>query len=153
MNSPTPVEIAMVAAPIYAANIARNFGSMDDAVKEARQLIEVATKEPMPTRSSTRLLSTRDAVKEIYGFQKNFPHNWRNQFRDFCVEKWDECFVPALSSSFTAMAQNGLEMFEFYDSRGWDASFVAQIRLIYWDYRTQASKHKTKTKPEVRSKK
>ena len=151
MKPPTPVEIAMIAAPIYAAMPPAR-ASMTDAVNAARQLIEAA-KAPIPTRSSTRLLSTREAVKEIYGFQKNFPHNWKNQFRNFCVDKWSECFVPALSTTFTAKAQNGLEMFIFYDSRGWDASFVAQIRLIYRAYRTQASKHKIKTKPEVRSKK
>ena len=152
MKDPEPIEIAQVAAPIYAAFIARKHGSMEDAVYEARRLIEAA-KASVPKISSTRLLSTREAVKEIYGFQKNFPHNWKNQFRNFCVDKWSECFVPALSSWFTRLARNGLEMFEFYDSRGWDASFVAQIRLIYWDYRTQASSHKIKTKPEVQPKK
>lgn len=152
MKSPTPVEIAMVAAPIYAA-MNTTWASAAKAVSAARELIEAAAKEPQPSSSGNRLLTTREAVKEIYGFAKNFPHNWKNQFRNFCIEKWSECFVPALSSSFTALAQNGQEMFEFYDSRGWDASFVAQIRLIYRDYRTQASKHKTKTKPEVRSKK
>ena len=152
MKNPSPIEIAQVAAPIYAAFIARKHGSMEDAVNEARKLIEAA-KAPKPAGSENRLLSTRGAAKEIYGFQKNLPHNWRNQFRDFCVEKWDECFVPALSSSFTALARNGQEMFDFYDSRGWDASFVAQIRLIYRAYRTQASRHKIKTKPEVQSKK
>ena len=152
MKDPEPIEIAQVAAPIYAAFIARKHGSMEDAVNEARRLIEAA-KASVPKISSTRLLSTREAVKEIYGFQKNFPHNWKNQFRNFCVDKWSECFVPALSSWFTRLARNGMEMFEFYDSRGWDASFVAQIRLIYRAYRTQASRHKIKTKPEVQSKK
>ena len=43
MNDPTPVEIATVAAPIYAAmNPTR--ASMADAVNAARQLIEAAAK-------------------------------------------------------------------------------------------------------------
>lgn len=151
MKPPTPVEIAMIAAPIYAAMPPAR-ASMTDAVNAARQLIEAA-KAPIPTRSSTRLLSTRDAVKEIYGFQKNLPHNWRNQFRNFCAEKWDEFFVPACSSTFTDAFKNGENMFDYHNARGWDASVVKRIRSIYRAYRTQASSHKIKTKPEVRPKK
>ena len=151
MNSPSPIEIAIVAAPIYAAYVARNLGSMEDAVKEARHLIEAAAKESNPSSAKNRLLTTREAAKEIYGFQKNFPHNWRGQFSDFCADKWSECIVPASSSMFTNAFKNGGDMFDCYDKRGWDAPVVKRLRLIYRDYRTQASRHKIKTKPEVRS--
>ena len=152
MKTPSPIEIAKVAAPIYAAFIARKHGSMEDAVNEARKLIEAAT-APNPAGNENRLLSTREAAKEIYGFQKNFPRNWRNQFRNFCVEKWDECFVPACSSTFTDAFKTGGNMFDYHNARGWDASVVKRIRSIYRAYRTQANKHKAKTKPEVRPKK
>ena len=64
MKDPTPVEIATVAAPIYAAmNPAR--ASMADAVNAARKLIEEAAK-PAALVMTNRLLDSEKAARAYY---------------------------------------------------------------------------------------
>lgn len=149
--TPSPIELAMIAAPIYAAYVARGLGSHEDAVNDARRLIEAAGR-PLGANSTNLLLSTREAAQKIYGFQLNFPKNWRAQFKTFCMEHWDDSIAPASSSFFVATHQTGERMFDFYDTRGekdkfynprgWDAAVVERLRKIYRAYRTRASKHK-----------
>ena len=158
--NPTPIELAMIAAPIFASYVTRGRGSHEDAVNDARRLIEAAEK-PLADGKNL-LMSTREAAQKIYGFQQNFPQNWCKQFKTFCVDHWEDSIAPASSSFFVATHKNGERMFDFYDTRGerfksdflhgkkdktyeprgWDAAVVERIHKIYWDFRTRASKHK-----------
>ena len=161
MKSPTPIEIAMIAAPIYAGYVALGRGGHADAVNDARQLIEAAGRS-LEADGKTLLLSTREAAQKIYGYKQNFPQNWCAQFKRFCKEHWEYSIAPASSSSFVAMHQNGERMFDFYETRGeqyksdylrgkkdksfeprgWDSAVVDRIHKIYKAFRTRASKHK-----------
>ena len=139
--TPSPIELAMIAAPIFASYVARGRGSHEDAVNDARQLIEAAER-PLGATGEDRLLSTLEAAKIIYGYQKNVPKNWRGQFEKFCEEHWEDSIAPASSSFFVATHKTGGEMYGFYNERGWDAHVVKRIHRIYRAFRTRASKHK-----------
>ncbi len=119
MNDPTPVEIATVAAPIYAAmNPTR--ASMADAVNAARQLIEAAAKHAVPVASKP-LLDSEKAAKQI-GY---VSRNWRNQLRKLCARQWPR--IAASLGGFSCEFRDGSDFFDAYDAQGWDEHTINRV--------------------------
>jgi hypothetical protein len=123
-RTPTPVEIAMVAAPIYAAMPCAR-ASISDAVHAARLLIEEAEK-PAAEPQGEPLICAERAAKQI-GY---VSRNWRNQLRSLCVKEWDRIAagLPAVGLAKYGGFKDGEEFFAAYESRGWDARTVARVK-------------------------
>ena len=118
--APSPVEIAMIAAPIYAAYITQGHGSYVDAVNDARQLIESAGR-PLGAATGERLISTEKAAIEI-GY---VSRNWHNQLRTLCIKQW-ELIAKQLPAHWHNA--NGETFFAYYDKQWWDARTIEHVK-------------------------
>ena len=121
MNTPTPVEIAIVAAPIYAAMKPAR-ASVTDAVVAARQLIKAASAPEKPYTGESRK-NTEEAAKNL-GY---VSRNWRNQFRKFCIEKWG-LISERMPAVVTVSCSDGGAFFDFYDKQTWDDGILKRLR-------------------------
>ena len=144
MKDPTPVEIATVAAPIYAAmNPAR--ASMADAVNAARKLIEEAAK-PAALVMTNRLLDSEKAAKQI-GY---VSRNWRNQFRKLCVCQWPR--IAASLGGFSVAYRDGSDFFDAYNARGWDENTLNRVMAAKEAALTESRKRPKLVKGKSRGK-
>lgn len=143
MKTPTPVEIATVAASIYAAMNPAH-ASMADAVNAARQLIEAAAK-PATLVASKPLLDSEKAAKQI-GY---VSRNWRNQFRKLCVSQWPR--IAARLPSFWRDA-NGETFFAYYNAQGWNSYMIEHVKAAKQAALTESRKRPKPVKGKSRGK-
>lgn len=144
MKDPTPVEIATVAAPIYAAMNSAH-ASMAAAVNTARQLIEAAAK-PAVLVASRPLLDSERAAKQI-GY---VSRNWRNQFRKLCVRQWPR--IAASLGGFSREFRDGSDFFDAYNARGWDENTLNRVMAAKEAALTESRKRPKPVKDKSRGK-
>lgn len=142
MKPPTPVEIAMIAAPIYAAMPPAR-ASMTDAVNAARQLIEAAAK-PAVIVASKPLLDSEKAAKQV-GY---VSRNWRNQFRKLCVRQWPR--IADALGGFSNAYRDGSDFFDAYDARGWDEHTLNRVKAAKQAALTESRKRPKPVKGKTR---
>lgn len=141
MKTPTPVEIATVAAPIYAA-MPHARASMTDAVNEARKLIKEAEKSAVLV-PPILLLNSEKAAKQI-GY---VSRNWRNQLRKFCARQWPQ--IAARLPSLWRDA-NGEIFFAFYDAQGWNPYTIEHLKAAKQAALTESRKRPKPVKGKSR---